>query len=86
MVIQQLQMRAVGAGVTVDDQEVNAFMKAHAGSMNAYHLFDILVPLPDKPTTAQVDAAQKQASNLLQQLRSGGNLQKITANLNLVMI
>jgi peptidyl-prolyl cis-trans isomerase SurA len=79
--IEKLQQRNIISRIRVTPQEVNDFlltMKRSGQSVSReYHLRDILIPLADAPSPAQIAEAEKQAKNIMQQLKHGANFQQL---------
>lgn len=74
MIIQQIQQQQVGAKITVTPQEVKDFMHSkpwQASNNKEYHLEDILIELPDSPTTDQIQEARSHASAVLGKIHHG---------------
>ena len=83
MKISQLQQMAVAQNITVTKEEINTFLRRYKNTRSAsseYHLEDILIPIPNNPTPAQTNGAQKKAEQLVQQLQEGGDFQKLAAS------
>jgi peptidyl-prolyl cis-trans isomerase SurA len=81
--VQMLQQQQVGSRVSVSQQEISDFMNTIKNSKNAdaqYHIMDILIALPDEPTTAQVVAARFKATQLIKQLKAGKNFKQLAAS------
>ncbi len=81
MTISQVQQRQLAPTVTVTDQQVKDLLLSSGSQIlqtapTSYHIQDILVSLPDSPTTQQVDAAQQQAQMLKTKLESTPNFAK----------
>lgn len=75
-VIHQIQEKAVAPTVTISSQEVDDFMRSaawQAHNNKEYHLEDLLIALPDAPSTQDVLLAKKRADELLIKLRNGAN-------------
>jgi peptidyl-prolyl cis-trans isomerase SurA len=73
-IIQQVQHQAIGAKITVSDQEVDDFMRSAAwlaSTNKEYHLEDILISLPEAPTPEDVMKAKKHAETLMTKIRQG---------------
>lgn len=73
--IHQIQQQSIGSKITVSSQEVDDFMRSAAWlahNNKEYHLEDILVILPDEPSTQDVVSARKKAEALLNTLRESG--------------
>lgn len=75
-VIHSLQEKAVAPTVNISQQEVNDFIRSaawQAHNNKEYHLKDILIALPDAPSTEDITAAKKRADMLAGKLRNGTN-------------
>ena|SRR3990167_8224320 len=80
MTIQKLQQQQLAGKITVTSQEVTHFMQSEAWRANGskeYHLEDILIPLPDTPSSDEVTAAKKQADSLLTRLKQGSRFSQL---------
>jgi peptidyl-prolyl cis-trans isomerase SurA len=76
IIIQELQQQQVGAKITITPQEVNDFMKSkpwQVSNNKEYHIEDILIAIPESPTTQQIQDAKKRADALLEKIRHGLN-------------
>lgn len=74
MTIAQLQQAAIGKGITVTKQEVDAYLKnakTPANSNVEYHVKNIMIPLTEAPTTEQVQHASKQGDAIVKKLKAG---------------
>ncbi len=74
--IHQIQEKAVAPTISISSQEVEDFMRSSAWQAHnnkEYHLEDILIALPDTPSTQDVTDAKKRAEALLVKLRNGTN-------------
>ncbi len=68
--------------VTVTPQEISTELKKvkDQGDVNMqYHLLQIIVPLPDSPTPAEVSTAENKADNIMQQLSQGVDFKMLAA-------
>lgn len=73
-IIQAVQHQAIGAKISVSDQEVDDFMRSAAwlaSTNKEYHLEDILIALPEAPTPDDVKNAKKHAESLLNKIHQG---------------
>lgn len=80
--IQQVEQADVGSHITITPQEVDDFMRSSAWVQyngKEYHLEDILITLPEAPTTQQLAAAKKIADSLLAKIHRGANFAKLAA-------
>jgi peptidyl-prolyl cis-trans isomerase SurA len=77
--LQKLQGQEVASKISVSPQEVDDFMRSkawQASNSKEYHLEDILIGLPDEPTSLQIAEAKKQAQTVLDKIHHGMNFQK----------
>lgn len=82
MIIQQLMQRAVASSINISPQDVkNAQNSPYvlAQKHDAYHVDDILISLPDEPSSAQVQAAYTKAQSIVVQLQKGANFKTLAA-------
>lgn len=80
--IHQIQQQAIGSKITVSSQEVDDFMRSaawQAHNNKEYHLEDILVVLPEVPSTLDVTQAKKRAETLAEKLRKGASFRETAA-------
>lgn len=76
--IEKLQQREVTSHVRINQQEVEDFMLVVGKSVSKeYHLQNILIPLPDAASPEQIAAANKQARNIVRQLKTGMSFRKL---------
>lgn len=72
--IHQIQEKAIAPTISISEQEVEDFMRSAAWQANnnkEYHLEDILIALPEEPSTQDITNAKKRAEALLTKLRNG---------------
>lgn len=69
----RLQQKAVGKDVVVSTQQVEDFLKTsnHEKSRHIFHVQNIVIPLPEEPTTEQINKARHKAETLLAKIRQG---------------
>lgn len=80
LTIHELQRHELGKTITVTDQEVDDLLASMHGQLSAptaYHVQNILIPLPDEPTSEQVVVAKKLADHVLVKLRRGSDMQQL---------
>lgn len=80
LVVHQLQQQIFGNRVKVTDDEVKAYMKTAPSQTNPdteYHVDDLLIPLDDTTTAAQLASAQQTAQNLLAKAKAGTGFQQL---------
>ncbi|MCY1278241.1 Chaperone SurA [compost metagenome] len=80
MVISRVRQRRVAERIQVTDQEVQNFLASDLGKLQLseeYHLANILIPVPESASSADIQAADRQASELYQQLRQGADFAQL---------
>lgn len=76
IVISRIQQRAVTKDVVISTQQVDDYLKTaihDAKSQQLYHLQNIVIPLQEEPTTAQVTKAQAKIRSLLNKIKHGAD-------------
>lgn len=74
ILIQKLQQQEVVNHITVSTQEIDNFMHStamHANDPKEYRLDDLLIPLSDAPSPAEIAKARKHAEAVLTSIRAG---------------
>lgn len=74
LIISQLQQQLVASKVQISDDEVKQFLSKHDADesrFNSYHVQDILLALPEEPTSAQIQATKQRAKKLVKALSGG---------------
>jgi peptidyl-prolyl cis-trans isomerase SurA len=74
IMIQQVEQHEIGAKISITPQEISDFKRSkawQASTNKEYHLEDILVAVPDTPTTQQVQDAKKHADDILAKIHHG---------------
>ncbi|AHE65951.1 peptidylprolyl isomerase [Legionella oakridgensis] len=80
MLISRLQQKAIGQEVVVSSQQVEDYLKvARNNNKNqwTYHLQNIVIPLPEEPTTEQLKKAQEKAQLLLGKIKQGEDFSRL---------
>jgi peptidyl-prolyl cis-trans isomerase SurA len=80
ILMSRIQQQAVGKDVVVSTQQVENYLKtAHVNEKESqiYHLQNIVIPLPEEPTTEQVKRAKEKADSLLKKLKQGADFSTI---------
>ncbi len=80
IVMQQVANKLVGSHINISQDEVSDFVQRFAPVANkntVYHIEDILIPLPDAPTAAQISKAKAIAIETSNALEKGMPLTKI---------
>lgn len=76
MVISRVRQRRVAERIQVTDQEVQNFLASDLGKLQLseeFRLANILIPLSDGSSPQEIQAAERQAQELHQQLREGAD-------------
>lgn len=74
LIIQKLQQQMVVSQITVNPDEVDAYLRSASKGPQTqyfYHLEDILVGLSDAPTPAELQTAKEKAQDIVMQARTG---------------
>lgn len=82
MTVQQLLQRAVGSNINITSQDVKDAQNSSylaAQKRSSYHVDDILIALPDVPTSAEVQQAYAKAQSIVTQLNKGANFKTLAA-------
>lgn len=82
LVMQHIQQQEVSAHIRVTPEEVNDFMRTkewQASNGKEYHLEDILVPIPEAPTTQDIQKAKQEADAVINKLHNGTSFASIAA-------
>lgn len=80
MLISRVQQKAIGQQVVVSAQQIEDYLKSVQNSkknQQTYHLQNIVIPLPEEPTTQQVQQAQKKAHVLLNKIKNGADFSQL---------
>ena len=74
ILISRIQQRSVGKEVVVSAQQVDDYLKTSQQTEKTQHLFhvaNIVIPLPEAPTTEQLNKAREKAQMLLNKIKQG---------------
>ncbi len=80
MLLNRLQQKAVGKDIVVSTQQVEDYLKTadhNEKSQQTYHLQNIVIPLPEEPTTEQVNKAKEKALTLLTKIKQGDDFNRM---------
>ncbi len=80
ILLQKVQHAALQDKIKISDQEVDdglQVLKAQPDAPSMYHVQDILVALPESPTSTQLQAAKQKADSILQRLHKGANFDQV---------
>ncbi len=74
MIISRLQQRSVGHEIDVSARQIEDYIQMEKTTHTAnqsFHVQNIVIPLPEEPTSLQLQKAQKKAQQLLAELKRG---------------
>jgi peptidyl-prolyl cis-trans isomerase SurA len=80
MLINRLQQKAVGKDIIISPRQVEDYLKTAVQDNTAqhtYHLQNIVIPLPEEPTTEQVTKAKEKARSLLAKIKRGDDFNQL---------
>lgn len=80
MLLSRLQQKAVGKDIVVSAQQVEDYLKTaehNDKAQQTYHLQNIVIPLPEEPTTEQVSKAKEKARTLLTKIKQGDDFNRM---------
>lgn len=80
MVISRVRQRRVAERIQVTDQEVQNFLASDLGKLQLseeFRLANILIPVPESSSPATIQAAERQAKELYQQLQQGADFAQL---------
>lgn len=86
MIINRLQQQTLGRGLSVTDQEAQAFLKKASKAMaqnvrpvekKQYHLLNIFIPIPDNATEQDKSYAEGKATLLVDKLQEGADYNQL---------
>ena len=72
MLINRIQQRSVGKEIVVSSQQVSDYLKTarhNEKTQQLFHLENLVIPLPEAPTTEQVSQAREKARLLLSKIK-----------------
>jgi peptidyl-prolyl cis-trans isomerase SurA len=82
LIIGELQRGLFGGKISVSDQEVNNYIKAHplpANPNTQYELDDLLIPVEESASEADISEAKQKADALLAKARKGEDFAQLAA-------
>jgi peptidyl-prolyl cis-trans isomerase SurA len=81
ILISRVQQKAIGQEVVVSNQQVEDALKTFTQNsikaQQTYHLQNIVIPLPESPTTSQLQGAQAKAKALLAKIKQGDDFSSL---------
>jgi peptidyl-prolyl cis-trans isomerase SurA len=85
IIIKRLQRRKVVNRITVTDSEIDNFLanqKQQDTVSNEYHLWYILIAMPEAPSPEDIEAKQRKAEGVLAKLKQGANFQAMAVEVS----
>jgi len=82
LLIHKIQDTAVRNKILITDAEVDDMMKKQSSQLagqQVYHLSHILIPLPEEPTSKQLQQAKMHAQQLYRKILNGADFSKIAS-------
>lgn len=83
LVVHQLQQSIFSNRIKITDEEIKAYLKNTPAQLNPdaqYHVDDLLIPLDESTTPAQLATAQQTAQTLLAKAKTGVSFQQLADN------
>ncbi|MDI9819370.1 MULTISPECIES: peptidylprolyl isomerase [unclassified Legionella] len=80
MLISRLQQKAVAKDLSITPEQVEDYLKTvqqDEKKQQTYHLQNIVVPLPEEPTTEQLKKARQKAMELLAKVKQGEDFSRL---------
>ncbi len=80
MLIARIQQRSVGKDIVVSTQQVNDYLKTSKNNekiQQLFHVENIVIPLPEEPTTEQLKKAREKARLLLTKIKQGEDFNRL---------
>ncbi|MCP0913793.1 MULTISPECIES: peptidylprolyl isomerase [Legionella] len=79
MLIARVQQKAIGQDIVVSSQQVEDYIKTSLNNKKnqVYHLQNIVIPLPEEPTTDQLKKARDKAQALLKKIKQGEDFTRL---------
>lgn len=80
MLMSRIQQQAIGKEIVITPEQVEDYLKTAPQVDNAkttFHLQNIVIPLAEEPTTAQLNKAREKARDLLAKLKKGADFSQL---------
>lgn len=80
MLIARIQQKAVNKDITVSNEQIDEYLQSGLHKDNSqftYHLQNIVIPLPEDPTSAQLAQAKAKADALLAKIARGADFSQL---------
>mgnify|MGYP000016303922 CR=1 FL=1 len=80
ILISRIQQKAIGRDFVVTSEQVEEYLKTAQHDNKAqqsFHIQNIVIPLPEEPTTEQLNKARQKASDLLAKIKKGDDFSRL---------
>lgn len=80
MLISRIQQKAISTDIKISPEQVEDYLKTAKNedkSQQTFHVQNIVIPLPEEPTTEQLQKAKAKASELLAKLKHGDDFSRM---------
>lgn len=80
IIVERLMQREIGSHITISTQEIDKYLNSIAfeqKNIAEYHLQDILISLPEVPSTDQISKADAKIADILAQIKQGKTFEQM---------
>ncbi len=80
LLISRVQQNAVGREINITSQQVKDYLQSAEHlekNPQVYHMQNIVIPLPEEPTTEQVNKAREKAMQVLHKIKAGDDFTRL---------
>ncbi len=81
MILSRIQQKAVGQDIVITQHQVDDYLKSYEQNekkqQQTYHIQNIVIPLPESPTTTELTKAKEKAKMLLSKLKQGADFSRM---------
>jgi peptidyl-prolyl cis-trans isomerase SurA len=80
MLVGRVQQKAVGQEINISPQQVEDYLKTAISQDNSnytYQVQNIVIPLPEEPTPAQLTKARQKANDILARIKKGADFNQL---------
>jgi peptidyl-prolyl cis-trans isomerase SurA len=80
ILISRVQQKAINTDIKVSPEQVEDYLKTAKNddkSQQTFHVQNIVIPLPEEPTTEQLQKARQKANDLLAKLKRGDDFSRL---------
>lgn len=80
LLISRVQQKAIGTDISVTPEQVEDYLKTAQNedkTQASFHVQNIVIPLPEAPTTEQLNKALKKANDLLAKIKQGDDFNRL---------